>query len=103
MFCGPCSVLISSDNREGKGLLVNRPFSWWVKVTGTSNIHSKVAYHSDCLQAADILKATIENPNARIDVMQSTALILRIDENKHIICQIVHAALFLGKQVIVIY
>ena len=30
VFCGPCSVLISSDNREGKGLLVNRPFSLWV-------------------------------------------------------------------------
>jgi len=30
--------------------------------------------------------------------MQSTALKSRIDENKYIICQIVHAALFLGKQ-----
>ena len=98
VFCGPCSVLISSDNREGKGLLVNRPFSRWVKVTDTLSSHSKAAYHSDCLQAADILKATMENPNARIDVMQNTALKLKIDENKHIIRQIVRAALFLGKQ-----
>jgi len=98
VFCGPCSVLISSANREGKGLLVNRPFFQWVKVSDTLTSHSKAAYHSDCLQAADVLKATIENPNARLDVIQSTALELKIDENKHILFQIVHAALFLGKQ-----
>ena len=79
-------------------MLVNRPFSQWVKLSDTLNSHSKAAYHSDCLQAADILKATIENPNARIDVMQSTALKSKIEENKHILCQIVRAALFLGKQ-----
>jgi len=32
-------------------------------------------------QTADILKVIIKNPNARIDVMQSTALQLKIDEN----------------------
>jgi len=63
---GPCSVLIS---RENKGLVVNRPFSQWVKLSDALSSHSKAAYHSDCLQAADILKATIENPD---DVMQST-------------------------------
>jgi len=98
VFCGPCSVLLSSERREDKGLLVNRPFSQWVKLSDTLNSHSKAAYHSDCLQAADILKATIENPNARIDVMQSTALKSKIEENKHILRQIVRAALFLGKQ-----
>jgi len=78
VFCGPCSVLISSANREGKGLLVNRPFFRWVKVSDTLTSHSKAAYHSDCLQVADVLKATIENPNARLDVMQSTALKLKL-------------------------
>ena len=44
------------------------------KVSDTLTSHSKAAYHLVCLQAADVLKAIIENSNARLVVMQSTAL-----------------------------
>ena len=32
VFCGPCSLLLPSVQRRDKGLLVNRPFSNWVKI-----------------------------------------------------------------------
>ena len=60
--------------------------------------HAKHGYHHDCLQAADILKSSIENPGSRIDVMTSQALQSRMTDNKQILFQIVRAIIFLGKQ-----
>ena len=60
--------------------------------------HSGHLYHRDALQLADVLKSTIENPASRVDVTLSSALRSRIEENKHILRQIVRAILFLAKQ-----
>ena len=46
MFCGPCSLLLPSSQQKDKGLLVNRPFSNWVKLNKIWNNHSMVNYHS---------------------------------------------------------
>ena len=97
VFCGPCAVLLD-DSRNNKGVLVNKPFSKWVKMSETLGKHAKHGYHYDCLQAADILKSSIENPGSRIDVMTSQALQSRMTENKQILFQIVRAIIFLGKQ-----
>ena len=59
--------------------------------------HAKHGYHHDCLQAADILKSSIENPGSRINVMTSQALQSKMTENKQILFQIVLAIMFLGK------
>ena len=61
----------------------------------TLSKHVKLTYHHDCLQGADILKSSIENPGSRIDVMTNQA---RMTENKHILFQFVPAIIFLGKQ-----
>ena len=98
MFCGACALLLQKGKRLDKGLLVNKPFSNWVKLSDALNTHSKLSYHRDALQSADVLKTTIENPSSRIDVIVSSALQSRIAENKHILKQIVHAILFLAKQ-----
>ena len=42
-----------------------------------------VNYHQHCLQDADILKSNIDNPARPIDVMASSALQIRMNENKH--------------------
>ena len=97
VFCGPCAVLLD-DSRKDKGVLVNKSFSKWVKLSETLSNHAKLAYHHDCLQAADILKTSIEKPASRIDVMTNQALQSRMAENKQILCQIVRAIIFLGKQ-----
>ena len=88
----------SERQATGQGLLVNKPFSNWVKLSDALNTHSKLLYHRDALQSADVLKTTIENPSSRIDVIVSSALQSRIAENKHILKQIVRAILFLVKQ-----
>ena len=98
VFCGACAVLLPRDKRRDKGLLVNKPFSNWVKLSDTLNTHSKHSYHLDALQLADILKMTIENPASRIDILTNSALRTRITENKHILRQIVRTILFLAKQ-----
>ncbi len=98
VICGPCALLIPKDKRNDKGLLVNRPFSCWVKLSDALSNHSKHAYHREALQSADKLKTTIENPASRMDVMTSSALQSRMAENRHILRQIVHAILFLSAE-----
>ena len=41
---------------------------------------------------------TIENPASRIDVMTDNSIQARMKENRHIMCQIVRAVIFLAKQ-----
>ena len=95
VFCGP--LCYTSYNSEQK-TLVNRPFCNWVKISETLSNHSKHQYHHECLQDADILKSTVVNPALQIDVITSTSHQIRINENRHILRQIVSAALFLSKQ-----
>lgn len=98
VFCGACALFLSRDKRKDKGLLVNKPFSNWVKLSDTLSTHSKHSYHLAALQSADIFKMTVENPVSRIDVLANSALQARIAENKHILRQIVRTILFLAKQ-----
>ena len=97
VFCGPCAVF-AGENRMDKGILVNRPFSNWVKITETLSKYAKLAYHHKALQDADVLKNVIENPKSRIDILSSSVLQCRMKENKHIFGQIVCAILYLTKQ-----
>ena len=98
VFCGPCSLFLSSDKRKDNGLLVNRSYSNWSKIGNALSNHSSLLYHLDCVQYTDILKNSIDNPASRIDVMANSDIQMRMDENRHIIRQIVRAILFLGKQ-----
>ena len=50
------------------------------------------------MQFTDILKNSIDNPASHIDGMANSDIQMRMDENRHIIRQIVRAILFLGKQ-----
>ena len=59
MFCGPCAVLLPGGDRKDKGVLVNRPFFNWVKISNALTKHSK---HHDSLLSADTLKTSIQNP-----------------------------------------
>ncbi len=97
IFCGPCSILLPVSERRDKGLLVNRPFSNWGKLSTTLISHSEHTYHRECLQDADILKSVTENPTCHLDVMTSSILQDHIKENKHILRQIVCAIIYLGK------
>ncbi len=85
VFCGPCSLFLSSDKRKDKGLLVNRSFSNWSKIGNALSNHSSLLYHQDCVQYTDILKSSIDNPSSRIDVMANSDIQMQMDENRHII------------------
>lgn len=89
---------MKSDVRQDKGWLVNKPFSNWVKLSDVLSNHFKLLYHQESLQAADILRDTIQMPASRIDVVCSSSLQSQMAENSHILCQIVRAVLFLCKQ-----
>jgi len=77
---------------------VNKPFSNWTKICASLSNHSKLKYHRDCLQIADAMKSTTEKSDMRVNVMSSNALQKKIDENRHILRQIVRAVVYLGKQ-----
>ena len=55
-------------------------------------------YHLESVTTAQALKVSTEDTSRRIDVITNTSLQRQIDNNKHILEQIVHAILFLGKQ-----
>ena len=97
LFCGACFILLPKDKPKDKDLLVNVPFSDWVKISAVLDTHSKHLYHHFSLQSANVLKSSIENPVSRINVMVSNALQLRIAENRYIV-QIVRTVLFITKQ-----
>ncbi len=98
IFCGPCAILLSVSDRKDKGMLVNRPFSNWIKISSILANHSSLRYHRNCLAMADTLKLPVENPSTRVDVMFSDSIQKKITENEHILRQIVRAILFLRKQ-----
>ena len=56
VFCGPCAILLPEHSRYDKGVLVNKHFNNWVKISDTLSSHSKLIYHHDCMQIADALK-----------------------------------------------
>ena len=98
VLCGACALLVKSDVRQDNSRLVNKPFSNWVKLSDVLSNHSKLLYHRESLEAADVLQDTIQTPASRIDVMRSSSLQSRMAENSHILRQIVCAVLFLCKQ-----
>ena len=100
IFCGPCAILFPVDKRKDKGLLVNKPFSNWIKLSSALIDHSKLKYHRDCLQLADTIRSSIENPASRVDVMTNNTLHIKIKENEHILKQIVQTIIFLSMQAI---
>ena len=42
VFCDPCSLLLPVAQRKDKGLLINRPFSVWPKLSTTLSGHSSL-------------------------------------------------------------
>ena len=65
MFCGPCALFVG-ENRVDKGILVNKPFSNWVKLIETLSKHAKNAYHYKALQEADIWYSSIIASNLHV-------------------------------------
>ena len=56
VYCAPCALLCSEQNRVDKGYLVNVPFRNWVKLSDALATHAKHRYHAHSMQDADILK-----------------------------------------------
>lgn len=77
--------MLSEDSRRGKQSLVNKPFSNCVKISRVLSSHSKLVYHRDAAQAADVSKSSVHNPGTRIDVMTSPVLQAQIGQNEHIL------------------
>ena len=40
LFCGPCLLLLPSNKRRDRGLLVNTPYSNWSKISNAVSNHS---------------------------------------------------------------
>ena len=53
-FCLPCFFFVS--NRSAKGVLVNSPFTRWMKVSKIVGSNAMLEYHLESLAKADIFK-----------------------------------------------
>ena len=85
-----------------KGILVNAPFRNWVKISDTLATHAKHRYHFHSMQKADTLKAAVNKPDTRVDVMVSTALQDRLATNKHNFYKRWYVPYFFGQNKVII-
>ena len=95
-FCKYC--VLFAHNRNHLGVLVNKPFTTWVK--GIVDGHVSNRYHIDAVEAGLAFKRSIEHPEEHIDVRLSSDLLRLINENRQIIKCCAEAVLYCGRQCI---
>ena len=97
-FCKFCALF--ARNREKLGVLVNKPFTNWVKVNNTCEGHAINGYHIRAVEAGLDFQRSIERPQLNIDVCMNTEVFNRIQENRHIISCCAECILYCGRQCI---
>ena len=95
-FCKFCALF--SKNRESLGVLVNKPFTMWVKVHKIVEGHASNNYHFRAVHDALDFQRSIEQPELNIDVCISADLFQRIQENRHIVKCCAECILYCGRQ-----
>lgn len=97
-FCKFCALF--SRNRDSLGMLVNKPFTMWVKVHKIVEGHASNNYHFRAVHDALDFQRSIEHPETNIDVRMSSNLFQRIQENRHIVKCCAECILYCGRQCI---
>ncbi len=93
-FCLPCALF--ACNRGNKGVLVNKPFTKWTKISDTTSGHEKKSYYNEPLSAlTDFVSASAE-PKSTIPGLVDKEIIQRV-QNRHILGRIAEAVLFCGR------
>ena len=97
-FCIFCALFATSRNKLG--VLVNRPFTAWIKVQKILDGHAGNKYHADATHAALCLQQSIERPQGNVDVCLNSRLLQNIHDNREILRCCAEAILFCGRQCI---
>lgn len=97
-FCKFCALF--SKNRESLGVLVNKPFTMWVKVHKIVEGHASNNYHFCAVHDALDFQHSVEQPEMNIDVRISADLFQRIQENRHLVKCCAECILYCGRQCI---
>ena len=93
-FCKFCALF--SRNRDSLGMLVNKPFTMWVKVHKIVEGHASNNYHFRAVHDALDFQRSIEHPETNIDVRMSSNLFQCIQENRHIVKCCAECILYCG-------
>ena len=72
-FCKYC--VLFAQNRTSLGVLVNKPFTTWVKVNKIVDGHATNRYHIDAVEGGLAIKRSVEHPEENIDVRFNTDLL----------------------------
>ena len=91
---------VFARNRENLGVLVNKPFTNWVKVNNVCGGHATNGFHIRAVEAGLDFQRLIEQPELNIDVCMNTQLFNRIQENCHIIRCCAECIFYCGRQCI---
>ena len=100
-FCKFCSLF--AKNRSALGVLVNKPFKMWVKVTKVVDGHASNKYHTDAVEVALAFKRSVEQPQVNVEVRLNLELLNVIQDNRHIIKCCADCILYCGKQLSLIH
>ena len=69
-------------------MLVNKPFTNWIKVHKIVQGHESNSYHYHAVQEGLDFQSSIEQPETNIDVRMSTELFQRIQENRNVVLSV---------------
>jgi hypothetical protein len=97
-FCIYCALF--AKERSKYSVLVNKPFTKWVKVNKIVSAHASNKYHNNALVDARAYIQSIEKPDGNVNVRLNTEIARNIQENRHIVKCCAESVLFCGRQCI---
>lgn len=97
-FCLSCALFCKK--RRYLGVLVNTPFTKWVKVKTKVAGHQDMQYHQNALTDAQQFIHSVEHPQSTLPVLAETERGKRIEVNRHIVKCIAESVLYCGQQCI---
>ncbi|XP_013421627.1 52 kDa repressor of the inhibitor of the protein kinase-like [Lingula anatina] len=97
-YCMSC-VLFCND-RQGKGIFINKPFTAWQKRSEKCREHEKTKYHQDSLQVAESCLAAYEKPEKNIQHMIDEKKAANRERNRAVVRNIADIVLLCARQCI---
>ena len=97
-FCKYCALFIKERHKHN--VLVNKPFTKWVKVNKIAGSHASTSHHISAVADASAFKQSVKQPESNINVYINTELAQSIQQNRHIVKCCAECVLYCGRQCI---
>ena len=97
-LCKYCTLFVNPDHRKKYGILVNKPFFKWRKMSEQVGGHAKSPSHLEAVAKAKLFIKKVDEPTSTLPHMFDSQISLKMKENRHILRCVAEAVIFCGKQ-----